>query len=181
LSIERLLARKGLILGICNGFQALIKSGLLPWGKLGSVSKNSPTLARNLIGRHVSTMVRTKLVTNKSPWFYNIPVGSIHTMPVSHGEGRFIADEQTLKRLIDNHQIVTQYVDMSLKPTISMPDNPNGSLLAIEGIISPDGLILGKMAHSERHGPNLYQNFPNYNKQPLFESAIEYLKRSKIR
>jgi phosphoribosylformylglycinamidine synthase len=180
-AIERLLKRKGLILGICNGFQALIKCGLLPWGKLGYVDNKSPTLAKNLIGRHVSTMVRTRLLTNDSPWFYKLPPGVIHTIPISHGEGRFIADQNTLKRLIDNHQIATQYVDLEGTPTMSMPDNPNGSLLAIEGILSPDGLILGKMAHSERHGPNLYQNFPDYRRQPIFDSAIEYLKRSRNR
>ncbi|NLZ61892.1 MAG: phosphoribosylformylglycinamidine synthase, partial [Acholeplasmataceae bacterium] len=180
-AIERLLARRGLILGICNGFQALIKSGLLPWGRLGSVNKNSPTLSRNLIGRHVSTMVRTSVVTNRSPWFWKLEPGMIHTIPVSHGEGRFMANQKSLERLLDNHQIATQYVDRAGKATMSMPENPSGSMYAIEGILSPDGLILGKMAHSERHGPNLYKNYPEYQGQPIFESAVEYLKRSKSR
>ena len=126
-------------------------------------------------------MVRTKVVTNRSPWFWKLEPGMIHTIPVSHGEGRFMANQKSLERLLDNHQIATQYVDPAGKATMSMPENPSGSMYAIEGILSPDGLILGKMAHSERHGPNLYKNYPEYQGQPIFESAVEYLKRSKSR
>lgn len=176
-AIQRFLARKGLILGICNGFQALIKSGLLPWGRIGEVPSDHPTLAKNLIGRHMATMVRTKLITNASPWFWDRTPGEIHTLPVSHGEGRFVATQATLDRLILGHQIATQYVDQNGEPTLSLPMNPNGSLMAIEGILSPDGLILGKMGHSERDGKYLYQNYPLYQAQPLFQSAIQYLKK----
>ncbi|MDD3113256.1 MAG: phosphoribosylformylglycinamidine synthase [Candidatus Izemoplasmatales bacterium] len=176
-AIHRFLSRKGLILGICNGFQALIKSGLLPWGVIGEIGQDYPTLAKNKVGRHIATMIRTKVITNASPWFYDFSPGEIHTMPVSHGEGRFMASQATLERLIQEHQIATQYVNLQGQPTMSLPDNPNGSMMAIEGLLSPDGLILGKMGHSERDGVGLYQNYPLYKPQKLFESVVHYLKK----
>ncbi|MFA7725650.1 MAG: phosphoribosylformylglycinamidine synthase subunit PurQ, partial [Candidatus Izemoplasmatales bacterium] len=180
-AIKRLQSRNGLILGICNGFQALIKSGLLPYGKLGTVTENSPTLAKNVIGRHVAKMVQTKVITNDNPWFSNIRVGTIHTIPVSHGEGRFVANPDVIADLIKNHQIVTQYVDFDGNPSMDSQFNPNGSVYAIEGILSPDGRILGKMGHSERYGDNLYKNIGGNKCQAIFTNAIAYIKGEKSR
>lgn len=176
-SIEKLQARNGLILGICNGFQALIKSGLLPFGKLGDVHENSPTLTLNTINRHVSKMVRTKVVNHQSPWYNQIELNQIHVVPVSHGEGRFYANEDTLNEMIQNNQIVTQYVDLNGNATMDGNFNPNGSMMAIEGIISPNGRILGKMAHSERYGDNLYKNIPGNKQENIFKCAVEAVKR----
>ncbi|MDO9629570.1 MAG: phosphoribosylformylglycinamidine synthase, partial [Acholeplasmataceae bacterium] len=176
-SIERLQARKGLILGICNGFQALIKSGLLPFGRLCDIHENSPTLTLNTINRHVSKMVRTKVISNHSPWYQKIKPNTIHVIPVSHGEGRFYANQDILNQMIQNHQIITQYVDSSGIPTMDGNYNPNGSILAIEGIVSPDGRILGKMAHSERYGDHLYKNIYGNKQENIFKSAVEAVKR----
>lgn len=166
--------RDGLILGICNGFQALIKLGLLPYGDIREMSPNSPTLTFNSIGRHVSCMVQTRIVSNKSPWFSNVNVGDIHTIPVSHGEGRFVASESEIASLVENGQIATQYVDLEGKASYDIRYNPNGSMYAIEGITSPDGRILGKMGHSERKGTNVCINVPGNKNQKLFESGVQY-------
>ncbi len=166
--------RDGLILGICNGFQALIKLGLLPYGDIREMSPESPTLTFNSIGRHVSCMVQTRIVSNKSPWFSNVNVGDIHTIPVSHGEGRFVASESEIASLAANGQIATQYVDQEGKVSNDIRYNPNGSMCAIEGITSPDGRILGKMGHSERKGTNVCVNVPGNKNQKLFESGVQY-------
>ena len=163
-------------MGICNGFQALIKSGLLPYGKIGNITENSPTLTFNKIGRHISQMVTTKVVSNNSPWLYNIPVGSELVVPVSHGEGRFFADDNTIKELIKKGQIATQYVNLESKPTNEFRFNPNGSVYAIEGIISEDGKVLGKMGHSERYGNNLYKNIITKDIYNIFENGVKYFK-----
>ncbi len=177
LEVEKLMnERDGLMLGICNGFQALIKLGLLPYGEIRDMDEDSPTLTYNLIGRHVSGMVRTRVASVKSPWLRGVEVGDIHTIPVSHGEGRFIATEDTLQDLINNGQVATQYVDLSDTATMKTEFNPNGSMMAIEGITSPDGRILGKMGHSERIGNNLYKNIPGNMNQNIFKSGIEFFK-----
>lgn len=168
--------RDGLMLGICNGFQALIKLGLVPYGEITDISEKSPTLTYNTIGRHVSCLVRTKVVSVLSPWFNKINTGDIHTIPVSHGEGRFIASDEIIKSLAKNGQIATQYVDPDGVPTYEMPYNPNGSMYAVEGITSPDGRVLGKMGHSERVGSNLYRNVPGAKDQKLFEAGIRYFR-----
>ena len=168
--------RDGLMLGICNGFQALVKLGLLPFGEIRDMDDESPTLTHNLIGRHVSAMVQTRVASVKSPWFKNVSVGDIHTIPVSHGEGRFAANKRILEDLINNGQIATQYVDFSGTATMKTEFNPNGSVMAIEGITSRDGRILGKMGHSERTGTNLYKNIPGNREQHIFRSAIEFFK-----
>ena len=168
--------RDGLMLGICNGFQALIKLGLVPYGEIRDMDCESPTLTFNTIGRHVSCMVNTKIVSNKSPWLWGTETGDIHTIPVSHGEGRFVADERIIKSLIVNNQIATQYVDFNGKASYDIRFNPNGSYYAIEGITSPDGRIFGKMGHSERIGHNLYKNIPGNKNQRIFEAGINYFK-----
>ncbi len=176
-AIERLLnERDGLMLGICNGFQALIKLGLVPYGEIREMEDNSPTLTFNNIGRHVSQIVSTRIVSNKSPWFSAVEPGEIHSVAVSHGEGRFYADEATIKALFANGQVATQYVDENGKPTMAMPYNPNGSLYAIEGITSPDGRILGKMGHSERFVPGLFKNISGNKDQQIFVSGVNYFK-----
>ncbi len=176
-AIERLLnERDGLMLGICNGFQALIKLGLVPYGEIREMEDNSPTLTFNNIGRHVSQIVSTRIVSNKSPWFSAVEPGEIHSVAVSHGEGRFYADEATIKALFANGQVATQYVDENGKPTMAMPYNPNGSLYAIEGITSPDGRILGKMGHSERFVPGLFKNISGNKDQKIFISGVNYFK-----
>ena len=169
-------SRDGLILGICNGFQALIKLGLLPYGEIRDLSDTSPTLTHNNLGRHVSCMVRTKVVSNLSPWFNNVQVGDIHTIPVSHGEGRFVADQEIVAKLRVRGQIATQYVDFKGNPSMALPFNPNGSLNAIEGITSPNGRVLGKMGHSERIGKDVAKNVPGNMNQKLFEAGVEYYK-----
>ena len=169
--------RDGLMIGICNGFQALIKLGLLPYGKIKDMDKNDPTLTFNTIGRHVSQMVTTRISSVKSPWLANVNVGDMHVIPVSHGEGRFVAPTEVLKELFDNGQVFTQYVDENGQPTMISPYNPNGSMMAIEGILSKDGRILGKMGHSERQGDNRFKNIYGEMDQLLFESGVNYFKK----
>ena len=169
--------RDGLMIGICNGFQALIKLGLLPYGKISDMSKDDATLTFNTIGRHVSQMVNTKIVSVNSPWLTGVNVGDIHTIPVSHGEGRFVAPKEVLEELFRNGQVFTQYVDESLNPTMISPYNPNGSMMAIEGIVSVDGRVIGKMGHSERQGDNRFVNIYGDMDQKLFESGVNYFKK----
>lgn len=169
--------RDGLMIGICNGFQALIKMGLLPYGQISMQTPDSPTLTFNDIGRHQSKLVRTKVCSTKSPWMRKAAVGDIVTVPISHGEGKFVANEDDLDVLISNGQILTQYVDLDGNPSMDIQYNPNGSVMAIEGLLSPDGRILGKMGHSERIGKGLYRNVPGEFDLKLFESAVEYFKK----
>lgn len=166
--------KDGLMLGICNGFQALIKLGLLPYGEIKDTNNNRPTLTFNSIGHHISCLVNTKIVSNKSPWFTNVNVGDIHTIAISHGEGRFIADEIAMDNIISNGQLAAQYVDEKGNPTYDIKYNPNGSMYSIEAITSPDGRILGKMGHSERIGEYLYKNVPGEKDQKIFESGVNY-------
>jgi phosphoribosylformylglycinamidine synthase len=166
--------RDGLILGICNGFQALIKLGLLQYGEIRDLEDTAPTLTYNSIGRHVSTFVHTKISSNLSPWFNNCRVGDIYSIPVSHGEGRFVANDHWISRLQENGQIAAQYVDNNGNVSFDGFYNPNGSTEAIEAITSPDGRILGKMAHSERIGSNLYKNIPGEKDQGIFEAGVKY-------
>ena len=173
--IEKLLnERDGLMLGICNGFQALIKLGLVPEGKIVEQRPDSPTLAMNTIGRHISKMVYTKVVTNKSPWLAGAELGGVYCNPASHGEGRFVANDEWLKKLFENGQVATQYVDDQGRPTMDEFWNPNGSYMAIEGITSPDGRILGKMAHSERRGDSVAVNIYGEQDMKIFESGVKY-------
>ena len=169
--------RDGLMIGICNGFQALIKLGLLPYGKISDMTKDDATLTFNTIGRHVSQMVNTKIASVKSPWLNGVNVGDIHTIPVSHGEGRFVAPANVLEELFKNGQVFTQYVDEFNNPTMQSPYNPNGSMMAIEGIISIDGRVIGKMGHSERQGDNRFINIYGEMDQKLFESGVNYFKK----
>ena len=166
--------RDGLMLGICNGFQALVKLGLVPFGDIRPMDENCPTLTFNNIGRHQSRLVRTRVASSLSPWLSRCEVGDIHMVPVSHGEGRFVASPELLAQLQANGQIATQYVDTQGVPSTDLDVNPNGSLLAIEAVTSPDGRILGKMGHSERRGDGLYQNVPGDQWQPLFEGGVGY-------
>ena len=166
--------RDGLILGICNGFQALIKLGLVPYGKICEQSEDSPTLTTNSIGRHISKSVYTKVVSNRSPWLANAELGGVYTIPASHGEGRFVANDEWLKKLYANGQVATQYVDVNGNPTMDEDYNPNGSYMAIEGITSPDGRVLGKMAHSERIGNGVAVNIFGEQDQKLFEAGVNY-------
>ncbi|KGK86512.1 phosphoribosylformylglycinamidine synthase [Desulfosporosinus sp. HMP52] len=168
--------RDGLMLGICNGFQALIKLGLVPYGEIIDLMEVSPTLTYNKIGRHVSSMVQTKVVSVLSPWFSGVNLGDIHTVPVSHGEGRFVADSEIIQTLIDNGQVATQYVDLKGNPSNDVIYTPNGSFEAIEGITSPDGRILGKMAHSERTGSEIAKNIPGNKYQPIFAGGVNYFR-----
>jgi len=168
--------RDGLILGICNGFQALIKLGLVPYGRIIDTDADCPTLTFNTIGRHQSMLVRTMIVSDNSPWLKNCAVGDIHTMPVSHGEGRFVCPDELLKTLADNGQIATQYVNLAGSPTMDLRYNPNGSTMAVEGILSPDGRVFGKMGHAERAGRNLYKNVAGAKMQPIFENGVAYFK-----
>ena len=169
--------REGLMIGICNGFQALIKLGLLPYGKIKEMTKDDPTLTFNTIGRHVSQMVNTRISSVKSPWLANVNVGDVHIIPVSHGEGRFVAPKQVLNQLFENGQVFTQYVDLDNNITMESPYNPNGSMMAIEGIVSLDGRILGKMGHSERQGDNRFKNIYGEMDQLLFEAGVSYFKK----
>jgi phosphoribosylformylglycinamidine synthase len=168
--------RDGLALGICNGFQAIIKLGLVPWGEIRTPLPESPTLTFNTIGRHISRMAHTKIVSVKSPWFLLGDVGDVHSIPISHGEGRFVAPEACIRNLFANGQVATRYVDAEGRYADTMDGNPNGSHAAIEGITSPDGRVLGKMAHSERRGENVLKNVPGVKDQLLFESGVEYFK-----
>ena len=169
--------RGGLMLGICNGFQALIKLGLVPWGKIIDTDENCPTLSYNTIGRHESRIVHTRVASTLSPWLRKTNAGEIYTVPISHGEGRFIAGEELLRDLAAKGQIATQYTDLSGNPSMETEFNPNASFWAVEGITSPDGRIFGKMGHSERVGKNLYRNLPGRYEMGLFESAAEYFRK----
>ena len=169
--------RDGLMLGICNGFQALIKLGLVPFGKIIDTDAACPTLTYNTIGRHQSRMVRTRVASDLSPWLSGARVGETYTVPISHGEGRFLASEALLRDLAQRGQIATQYVDAAGQPTLDDDWNPNGSLWAVEGITSPDGRVLGKMGHSERIGPNLYRNVSGDYDMKLFQSAVRYFRK----
>ena len=171
-----LTARDGLMGGICNGFQALIKLGLVPYGEIREPDENAPTLTFNVIGRHQSRLVRTRVASTLSPWLMHAQVGDIHIAPVSHGEGRFIADAQTVQRLAQAGQIATQYVDEAGEPTMDIDGNPNGSVCAIEGITSPDGRVFGRMAHSERTGVQLYKNVPGNYESGIFRGAVDYFR-----
>ena len=173
---ELLERRDGLMLGICNGFQALIKLGLVPYGKIVDPDENSPTLTFNTIGRHQSRIVRTRIASNKSPWLAFTKPGEIYNVPISHGEGRFIASEAQILALAQNGQIATQYVDLSGNATSDVHFNPNDSMFAIEGITSPDGRVLGKMGHTERWGSNLYRNVPGNYEIRMFEAGVQYFK-----
>lgn len=176
-AVEKLLhERDGLALGICNGFQALIKLGLVPYGTICGQTENSPTLTYNTIGRHISKMVYTKVVTNKSPWLQQAELGGVYTNPASHGEGRFVASEEVLKQLFANGQVATQYCDLDGTVTMDEEWNPNGSYCAIEGITSPDGRVLGKMAHSERRGKSVAVNIYGEQDLKIFESGVAYFK-----
>ncbi len=168
--------RDGLMLGICNGFQALVKLGLVPYGKIIDTDENCATLTHNIIGRHQSRIVRTRVASNNSPWLANTNVGDVYNVAISHGEGRFYASEALARQLIENGQVATQYVDLSGEASADVHFNPNGSIFAIEGITSPDGRVLGKMGHSERWQSGLYKNVPGEYDMKLFKSAVEYFK-----
>ena len=168
--------RDGLVLGICNGFQALVKLGLVPYGEIRPQSEDSPTLTTNSIGRHISKTVYTKVVSNKSPWLSKAKLGGIYSIPASHGEGRFVASDEVIKKLFENGQVATRYADLSGQPSMDEDFNPNGSYAAIEGITSPDGRVLGKMAHSERIGDGVAINIYGDQNQHIFESGVEYFK-----
>ena len=173
---ELLDKRDGLMCGICNGFQALIKLGLVPYGKIIDTDENCPTLTLNTIGRHQSRIVRTRIASNKSPWLADTNVGDIYNVPISHGEGRFLASEELIKKLAENGQIATQYVDLNGNATSDVHFNPNDSMYAIEGITSPDGRVFGKMGHSERVGSGLYKNVVGDYDIKMFKSAVKYFK-----
>ena len=176
-AVNRLLnQRDGLALGICNGFQALIKLGLVPYGEIRPITKDDPTLTFNTIGRHQSMLVRTRVASNKSPWLSECNINDEHLIAISHGEGRFVCNDTLLQQLIDNGQVATQYVDLTCNPTMDLRYNPNGSVLAIEGITSPDGRVLGKMGHSERSADALYKNVTGDKYQPIFEGGVNYFK-----
>ena len=168
--------RDGLMLGICNGFQALIKLGLVPYGEIRPMDDQCPTLTYNLIGRHQSRYVTTRVASVRSPWMLKSQVGDLHAIPISHGEGRFVASDEMVCRLIQNGQVATQYVDGAGVPSLDIDVNPNGSIMSIEGIFSPDGRVFGKMGHSERYGDFVGRNIPGDKHQPLFESGAEYFK-----
>ena len=176
-AVRRLLfQRDGLMLGICNGFQALIKLGLVPYGDIRPITAGDPTLTFNTIGRHQSMLVRTRVASTGSPWLSRCELGDEHLVAISHGEGRFVAPQPVLEQLAANGQIATQYIDLDGRPTMDLRYNPNGSMLAIEGITSPDGRILGKMGHSERRGDRLYENVSGDKFQPIFEGGVDYFK-----
>jgi phosphoribosylformylglycinamidine synthase len=168
--------RDGLMCGVCNGFQALIKIGLVPYGKIIDTDENCPTLSFNTIGRHQSKLVRTRIASNKSPWLAATNVGDVYTVAISHGEGRFLASDELVKELVANGQIATQYVDLDGNATSDIRYNPNDSTFAIEGITSPDGRVFGKMGHSERIGNGLYKNVLGEFDMKMFESAVKYFK-----
>jgi len=175
---ELLEKRDGLMCGICNGFQALIKLGLVPYGRIIDTDETCPTLTFNTIARHQSRIVHTRVASNKSPWLALTNVGDVYTVPISHGEGRFLADEALIKKLAENGQIATQYVDLNGNATTDVHFNPNNSMYAIEGITSPDGRVFGKMGHSERIGAGLYKNVPGEYDIKMFKAAVEYFKKS---
>ena len=173
---ELLEKRDGLMGGICNGFQALIKLGLVPYGKIIDTDASCPTLTYNAIGRHQSKIVRVRVASVKSPWLSYVNAGDVFSVPVSHGEGRFVASDELIAQLAANGQIMTQYVDFENNPSMEVQFNPNGSFDAIEGILSPDGRVFGKMGHSERKAASLYKNVPGNYDMKLFESAVKYFK-----
>ncbi|MBO5007281.1 MAG: phosphoribosylformylglycinamidine synthase [Clostridia bacterium] len=173
---ELLETRDGLMCGICNGFQALIKLGLVPYGKIVDTDENCPTLTFNTIGRHQSKIVRTRIASNKSPWLANTNPGEVYNVPISHGEGRFLASEELIKSLAENGQIVTQYADLAGNPTYDIQYNPNGSICAVEGITSPDGRVLGKMGHTERYSNGLYKNVEGNYDMGIFDACVKYFK-----
>ncbi len=175
--IHRLLDRGGLILGICNGFQALVKSGLLPYGRLGRLTPESPTLFRNDVNRHISQTVCTRVASTNSPWLAGFEVGDLHTIAVSHGEGKFVVNERQARELFEAGQVAFQYADAEGVPTGRAPFNPNGSYYAIEGIVSRDGQILGKMGHTERYEPNLFRNIAGNKVQDIFGNAVRYFRK----
>ena len=175
--VHRLLQqRDGLMAGICNGFQALIKLGLVPYGEIIEPRADTPTLTFNTIGRHQSRLVTTRVASNKSPWLSACKVGDLHTVPISHGEGRFVCPPELMEQLIQNGQIATQYVDEHGQPTMNIRYNPNGSFLAVEGITSPDGRVFGKMGHSERYSDNVYKNVDGIKDNGMFRNAVDYFK-----
>ena len=173
---ELLEKRDGLICGICNGFQALIKLGLVPFGRIVDADENSPTLSFNSIGRHQSRIVRVRVASNKSPWLAGTEVGEIYSVPISHGEGRILMPESLALELAQNGQVATQYVDLDGNATDDIHFNPNNSLFAIEGLTSPDGRVFGKMGHAERIGAGLYKNVPGEYDMKMFASAVKYFK-----
>ena len=171
---DLLFNRDGLMLGICNGFQALVKLGLVPYGDIRPMDDECPTLTFNTIGRHQSRLVRTRIASNLSPWLSQCQMDDPYTVAISHGEGRFVANDEVLRTLVANGQVATQYVDEAGMPSMSLDVNPNGSVAAIEGITSPDGRVFGKMGHVERRGDNLYSNVPGNAWMPVFESGVAY-------
>ncbi|MBP3892714.1 MAG: phosphoribosylformylglycinamidine synthase subunit PurQ, partial [Atopobiaceae bacterium] len=176
-AVRRLLnERDGLILGICNGFQALVKLGLVPYGDIVPMTDACPTLTFNSIGRHQSRLVRTRVASDLSPWLSQCEVGDVHTIAISHGEGRFVASPELVAQMAASGQIATQYVDEAGVPSMDLSVNPNGSVMAIEGITSPDGRVLGKMGHTERWSEGNYQNVPGNPYQPLFAGGVAYFK-----
>ena len=176
-AIEDLITKRdGLVLGICNGFQALIKLGLVPYGKVTEQKPDSPTLTYNTIGRHISKIAYTKVVSNKSPWLRLAGLGKVYGIPASHGEGRFVANEEWLDKLFKNGQVATQYVDIDGNCSMDAEWNINGSYRAIEGITSEDGRILGKMCHSERIGDGVSKNIYGNLDMKIFESGVSYFK-----
>ena len=176
-ALERLMARKGLLIGICNGFQAFVKSGLLPFGRIGELTPDSPTLFRNDINRHISQIVTTRIGSVASPWLAGFKLGELHSIAVSHGEGKFVASKELVETLRKNGQIAFQYADPCGRATMESPWNPNGSTDAIEGIISPDGLVIGKMGHTERYVDGLMKNIPGNKAQGLFANAAAYFRK----
>ena len=162
------------MLGICNGFQALVKLGLVPYGDIVDATPDAPTLTFNTIGRHQSRLVRTRIASNASPWLTKCELDEPYTVAISHGEGRFVANDEVLAQLIENGQIATQYADEQGTPSMDLSVNPNGSVAAIEGITSPDGRVFGKMGHVERRAENLYTNVPGNKFMPIFESGVAY-------
>ena len=168
--------RDGLMLGICNGFQALIKLGLVPYGEIHTQEADSPTLTYNTIGRHISKIAYTKVVSNKSPWLAGTKTGDVYCAPASHGEGRFVASEEWIKKLFENGQVATQYVDLDGNASMDEEWNINGSFAAIEGITSPDGRVYGKMCHAERKGDGVSINIYGNQDMKLFESGVDYFR-----
>ena len=173
-AIDSFIEKGGLIIGICNGFQALVKSGLLPYGNFEEATETSPTLFYNDANQHVAKMVETRITNTNSPWLAGVEMGDVHAIPVSHGEGKFVVTDEEFAELRDNGQIFSQYVDFDGKPSMDSKYNPNGSVHAIEGITSKNGQIIGKMGHSERYEDGLFQNIPGNKDQKLFESAVAY-------
>lgn len=172
--MELLHVRDGLMMGICNGFQALIKTGLVPYGEIRNMTSEDATLTFNAIGRHISRYASTRIASNRSPWLARCQVGEVYSIPLSHGEGRFVAPENLIRTLAANGQIATQYVDESGAPTMDINYNPNSSMFAIEGILSPDGRVLGKMGHSERRGDHVGMNIAGEKDQQIFTAGVEY-------